>query len=168
MAHHNHADYELFVGWLRDAYAMEKGQVRVLENHANDAKRHPELRARLQRHADETKQQARRLEECLRQFGEEPSTLKNTLSQAMGTVQGIASGAFKDDEVKNALLDYGSEHFEIACYKALIEGARTIGRDAVARICEQILREEEDMARFLEQNLPTVVRDELTSVGAGR
>jgi ferritin-like metal-binding protein YciE len=165
MAHHNHADYDLFIGWLRDAYAMEKGQVRVLENHAKDAKRHPEIQARLEQHADETRNQARRLEECLRQFGEEPSTLKNTLTQAVGTVQGMASGAFRDDEVKNALLDYASEHFEIACYKALIHGARTIGRDEVARVCEEILREEETMARFLEQQLPTIVRDELTATG---
>lgn len=155
------ANIEQLVAWLRDAYAMETGQVGMLENHANDARRHPEMRARIEQHVQETRKHAALVEACLRQLGDEPSTVKNVMAQAMGTFQGMATGAFKDDEVKNVLWDYASEHFEIACYKALIEAGELTGRDDVVRTCKEILLEEERMARFLELNLPTAVRDNL-------
>jgi ferritin-like metal-binding protein YciE len=152
---------DLMVAWLRDAYAMEKALVPVLENHARDAERHPEVRARLEQHAQETRKQADLVEQCLRQLGEEPSTFKNTISKVLGTIQSVATSAFKDDEVKNALQDFATENFEIACYRALIEGAKALQRPEIAQICEQILKEEEAMARFLEQHLPTIVHDAL-------
>ncbi|MGH7528958.1 MAG: ferritin-like domain-containing protein [Gemmatimonadales bacterium] len=152
---------DLLTAWLRDAYAMEKALIPVLENHAKDAKRHPNVRARIEQHAQETQRHAQLVEDCLRQFGEEPSTMKNTFARVAGSVQSVASGAFKDDEVKNALSGYATENFEIACYRALIEAGRMMQHQDVVRSCEQILREEEAMAKFLEQNLPTTVHDAL-------
>jgi ferritin-like metal-binding protein YciE len=64
------------------------------------------------------------------------------------------------------LSDYATEHFEIASYRALIKGAQDLGDDETVRLCQQILREEEDMARFLEQNLPTAVHDVLSRKAA--
>lgn len=152
---------DLMVAWLRDAYAMEKALVPVLENHAKDAERHPEIRTRLEQHAVETRRHADLVEQCLRQLGEEPSSFKNTISKVLGTIQSVATGAFKDDEVKNALQDFATENFEIACYRALIEGAQALQRPEIAQVCQQILKEEEAMAEFLEQQLPTVVHDAL-------
>ena len=152
---------DLLAAWLRDAYAMEKALVPVLENHAKDAKRHPEVRARIEQHAQETQRHAQLVEQCLRQLGEEPSAMKTALGRAAGAVQSVAWGAFKDDEVKNALSDYATENFEIACYRALIEAGRMTEHQEVVRVCQDILREEEEMARFLEQNLPTTVHDAL-------
>ena len=152
---------DILVAWLRDAYAMEKALVPVLENHAKDAAAHPEVQSRLEQHAVETQRQAQMVEQCLRQPGEGPSTLKNTMAKVTGAVSSVASGAFRDDEVKNALSDFATENFEIACYKALIEAARALQRDEIAQTCEQILREEEAMARFLEQQLPNTVRSTL-------
>jgi ferritin-like metal-binding protein YciE len=157
----NNGNDDLLIAWLRDAYAMEKALEPVLENHAKDASRHPEVRQRIEQHAIETRRHAMLVEQCLRQLGQEPSTLKNTVARVMGVVQGVASSAFKDDEVKNALSDYAAEHFEIAAYRALIEGARAMQRPEIVQVCEQILREEEAMARFLEQNLPVTVKDTL-------
>ncbi|MFN2572332.1 MAG: ferritin-like domain-containing protein [Gemmatimonadales bacterium] len=152
---------DIITAWLRDAYAMEKALVPVLENHAKDASAHPAVRARMEQHAIETQRHAQLVEQCLRQLGEEPSTVKNTMAKVTGAIQSVASSAFKDDEVKNALSDFATENFEIACYKALIEAGRAMQRDEIVQVCEQILREEESMARFLEQNLPTTVRDAL-------
>jgi ferritin-like metal-binding protein YciE len=152
---------DVLVAWLKDAYAMEKGLVSTLESHAKDASGHPEVRARIEKHAQETRMHAQLVERCLAQLGEEPSTLKNVVGRVAGTMQGVATGAFEDSQVKNALSDYAVEHFEIAAYRALIEGARAIGQDQIVETCQQILREEEAMARFLESNLPTTVRDAL-------
>ena len=158
MTHHNGANQELLVSWLRDAHAMEKGLVSTLEKHAKDAKRHPELRSRIEQHVTETRRHAELVEQCLQQLGEKPSNIKNAMAQVMGTFQGLTTGAFKDEEIKNGLSDYAVEHFEIGCYRALVEASRLIGQDDIARVCEQILHEEEDMARFLEQQLPIIVR----------
>jgi ferritin-like metal-binding protein YciE len=158
---YNNGNSELVVAWLRDAYAMERALVPVLENHAKDAERHPELRARLQQHATETKRQADRIEQCLRQLGQEPSTLKNTVSKVLGAIQSVATGAFKDDEVKNALQDYATQYFQIACYRSLIEAGKALQRPEIVEMCQQSLNEEEAMARFLEQQLPTIVHDAL-------
>jgi ferritin-like metal-binding protein YciE len=154
---------DLLVAWLRDAHAMEKGLIPVLENHAKDAKRHPLVRERVERHAEETRRHADLIEGCLERLGEKPSTMKSAIGGIMGSIQSISTGAAKDEEVKNALADYATEHFEIACYRALVEGARALRDEDTARTCEQILEQELDMARFLEQNLPTTVRDALAT-----
>jgi ferritin-like metal-binding protein YciE len=154
-------DREIVVDWLNSAYAMEKGLIPILENHAKDAERHPSVRARVEQHVDETRRHAELVAGCLEQLGEKPSKVRGALSGMAGTLQSFASGPFKDEEVKNALTDYATEHFEIASYRALSEAARAIGEEGIAQTCEQIMREEQDMANFLEQNLPNTVRDAL-------
>jgi ferritin-like metal-binding protein YciE len=44
------------------------------------------------------------------------------------------------------------EHYEIAAYRSAIVLAKTLGFDESAALLEQNLAQEEDMARFLEQN----------------
>lgn len=160
MAHHN-TNSDIFVAWLRDAYAMEKALIPVLENHAKDAAAYPEIRARIEQHVAETREHERLVEQCLRQLGEEPSTTKNVMAKVMGAVQSIATGAFQDEVVKNALQDFGTENFEAACYRALAEAATALSRTELVQIFEKIRREEEAMADFLEQQLPTAIHDTL-------
>ena len=73
----------------------------------------------------------------------------------MGTVQGLATGLAKDELVKNVLHDYGTEHFEIACYTSLAAAAEELGDQETARVCREILRDEEAMAGFLIGQVPT-------------
>lgn len=160
MAHQN-TNNDVVIAWLRDAYAMEKALIPVLENHAKDAAAYPEVRARIEQHVVETREHQRLVEQCLRQLGEEPSTTKNVMAKVMGAVQSIATGAFHDEVVKNALQDFGTEHFEAACYRALAEAARALNRPELVQIFEKIRREEEAMAEFLEQQLPAAIHDTL-------
>lgn len=150
---------DLMIAWLNDAYAMENALVPVLENHARDADAHPNVRSRIERHVEETKQHAELVKGCLERKGEEPSAAKTTMGNVFGAMQAPATGPFRDEEVKNGLVDFATEHFEIAAYRALIAGARQMGDEETARDCERILRDEEEMASFLEENLPTAVRD---------
>lgn len=152
-------DSELMIAWLNDAYAMENGLVPILKNHARDADRHPALRSRVEQHVEETRQHAELVKACLERLGEEPSGAGGTVGRFFGAMQNGATGPFHDEDVKNGLLDYATEHFEIAAYRSLIEGARTTGDEETAHACEQILRDELEMARFLYKNLPTTVRD---------
>lgn len=159
---------ETLLSWLNDAYAMEKGQIQVLENHVKDAKDHPEIHRKLSEHLELTRRQADQIEQCVARLGGNTSSMKTAMGTVAGFFQGRSTGAAPDELVKNALADYAAEHFEIACYRALITGARAIGATEVAQVCEQILREEEDMARWLENRLPMTVQQYLgTEVTAG-
>jgi ferritin-like metal-binding protein YciE len=74
-------------------------------------------------------------------------------------MQSISTGAAADELVKNGLMDFAAENFEIACYKALLIAAEAYGDDHIAMVCQEILEDEMEMARWLDQNLPMVVLD---------
>lgn len=161
---------ETLIGWLNDAYAMEKGLVQVLENHANDVKDRPDMYRRIAQHLEETKMHAERVRDCVQRLGGDVSTMKTAMGAVSGFFQGRSTGASPDELVKNALADYASEHLEIASYRALIVAARALGEQHIVQVCEGILRDEEEMARWLEQNLPMVVQEYLgthATAGAG-
>jgi ferritin-like metal-binding protein YciE len=84
--------------------------------------------------------------------------MKSALSTIMGPVQGASTGLFSDALVKDAIADFATEQFEIAAYTALIAASDDLGEIEVTALCRQNLVEEEAMAEFLEEQLPTVVR----------
>jgi ferritin-like metal-binding protein YciE len=74
----------------------------------------------------------------------------------------VLSGLFVGDEiVKAALATYTFEHMEIGSYRILIATAEALADTETKLVCEQILREEENMARWLEENLPSVTKQYL-------
>lgn len=150
---------ETLISWLNDAFAMEKGLVQVLENHASDVKDRPEMYRKIAEHLEKTKLHAERVRDCVERLGGSTSSVKTAMGTVSGFIHGRTTGVAPDELVKNALGDYASEHLEIASYKALIVAASALGEAEVARVCEDILRDEEDMARWLEQQLPTIVQE---------
>ena len=149
---------EWLVQWLRDAHAMEEQAETMLTSQISRLEDYPELQDRLKVHLEETKQQARRLENCLKNLngGKGTSTIKDMGGKLMAMAQGI-SGIFAGDEVmKGSLASYTFEHMEIASYRMLIVAAQQVGEAEAQRVCEENLREEEDMASWLEENLDTV------------
>lgn len=148
---------EELISWLNDAYAMELGLAPILENHARDVATDSSARARLQRHAADTRRHAELLRDCIERLGGRVSFVRATAAAVAGGIESLATAPFRDELVKNALIDYASEHFEIACYRALIIAAREAGRDDVRSTCEKILAEEVAMASWLENQIPTVV-----------
>lgn len=147
-----------FIAWLNDAYSMERSLAKVLENHAKDAKDHPEIRQRDEQHLAETRHHAELVERCLEILGEKPSAIKGAMGSAMGTVQGAATGMFGDEIMKNFISDYAAENMEIACYLSLIAAAEELGEPEIASICGQILKQEEAMAEWLAQRIPGITR----------
>lgn len=145
---------ELLISWLNDAYAMEQSLVPTLQNHAKDARDYPLISNRIQQHVEETRQHAELVKGCLERLGTKPSTAKASLSKMMGSIKEAATAAADDELVKNNLADIATEHFEIACYHSLMAAARDVGDMETVRVCQQILQDEEDMAQFLEQQLP--------------
>jgi ferritin-like metal-binding protein YciE len=150
---------EQVTAWLKDAYSMEMGLIPILQNHAGDAKDYPQVRARIEQHVEETRHHAEMVKSRIEGLGENVSAVKTALGGIIGTVQSVATGPFKDELVKNALSDFAAENFEIACYKALVVAAQQTGDQETVRVCQQILQEDEAMARWLDQNLPMVVQE---------
>lgn len=151
---------DLVVAWLKDAHAMESTLVNTLNNHARDAKDHPEVETRIRQHAVQTQRHADLIRQCLDRHGHSPSGAKNMLGRLAGLVGNMHS-ATRDEILKNCLQDVAAEHFEIACYRSLITAARAIGDSHTAQVCEEILHDEQQMAEWLEQNIPALTTEQL-------
>lgn len=150
---------DLLLAWLNDAYGMENTLIQTLQNHARDAKNYPQMQVKLDQHLAQTRRHAEMVKSCIERLGGRTNPLKTSLGVAMGKVQGLSTGAAADEVVKDGLADFAAENFEIASYTALIAAAEQLGDRETVATCNQILREEQEMARWLEQNLPATTRE---------
>lgn len=153
------AQNDMILTWLKDAYAMETALIETLERRVDDAEGHSTLQHRAKQHLDETRGHAEVIMKRIEELGGETSSLRSGLSKMSGMLQGMGTSAAGDPLVKNNLIDYSMEQFEIASYKALIVAAQEVGDQETAQICQKILEDEEEMAKFLEDNLPMVVQE---------
>jgi ferritin-like metal-binding protein YciE len=152
---------ELTIAWLNDAHAMELALIKVLEHRIEDAKEFPAIQAMDEQHLEETKRHAELVKGCIERLGERPSTAKSIMGTMFGAMQAPMTGLARDEIVKNCLVDYAAENFEVASYRALIDAASEAGDQETVRVCEQILREDQAMADRIFQGLPAVVREHM-------
>lgn len=147
---------ENYLSWLRDAHAMEKQAEEMLEKMSARLEHYPDLKARLQQHIEETRQQQQMLQQVIDRQDTSNSTMKDMMGKvaAMGQAMG---GMFASDEVvKGAISGYVFEQFEIACYTSLIAAAELAGDSEGARVFEQIREQEKAMADWALNHLPDV------------
>ena len=157
------------ISWLNDAHAMEQGLIPILENHATDLDGElPEAATRIRAHIDETRNHAARIEECLALLGTTPSSVKSTASYVMGTAESVVTAMFNDELIKNVLMDFASEQFEVAAYTALVAAAEELGEMEVARLCEENRREDQLMAAWFERQIPIAVESVLAQTATRR
>lgn len=146
--------------WLRDAHAMEEQAKTMLQSQASRIEHYPELKARIEQHLHETEAQEQKLRGCLDRLGG-ASAMKDAGAKMTAMMQGLG-GVFAGDEVvKGAMASYAFEHFEISAYRSLIGAAEVAGDTETKRVAEEILREEEAMASWLYEHLPSVTRQYL-------
>ena len=144
--------------WLRDAHAMEEQAITMLSSEARRIENYPELKAQIERHLSETERQRDRLEACIERHNGGASAIKDTMAKMTAFGQAM-SGLFVGDEVvKLGLVLSTFEHMEIASYRILIATAEEAGDQETKRVCEEILREEEAMAKWAEDNLEPLTR----------
>lgn len=152
---------EELIDWLRDAYAMEKAMETALKKQVNNQKLPLAARELASIHYTETEGHAEAVHACLHELGADVSTLKTALAQGVEVAKGFGTMFAKDEHIKDILAAYASEHFEIACYTALITAARELGIPQIVKTCEAILKEEVNMAETLEANLPGLIKSYL-------
>ena len=149
---------DTLVTWLKDAYAMEQGIVEILERQMGQFENMPDAQEKILQHLELTKTQAERVRACVERFDDDISHVKSGMANILGAVQGMSTVMAKDRMVKDAMANYAIEYFEIASYMAIVAAAREMGLEDIASVCETIITEEQDMADWLEMQLPMVVR----------
>ncbi|MTH46319.1 ferritin-like domain-containing protein [Intestinirhabdus alba] len=145
---------EHYHDWLRDAHAMEKQAESMLESMVSRIDNYPDVRARIEQHVSETKQQIAKLEEILDRNNISRSVIKDSMSKMAAFGQSIG-GMFPSDEIiKGSISGYVFEQFEIACYTSLLAAAKHAGDTASVPAIESILNEEKAMAEWLINHIP--------------
>jgi ferritin-like metal-binding protein YciE len=162
--------------WLELAYGVEREVIDTLTKQLPDLSGHHEMVAKIQEHLAQTHRHAAMVDECITRLGGEASALDKGglarflhgmmgrgvdlggVSGGLGMfVQGILSQRStspKGQVVKYAIADFAAEHYEIATYTMLIAAARGCRDEETVRVCQEILREEQELAGWLAQRLP--------------
>ncbi|GAA4331435.1 DUF892 family protein [Pigmentiphaga soli] len=149
---------EHLMDWLRDAHAMEQQAEQMLTSMSGRIENYPDLKARVDQHIGETRNQALKLERCIQRLGGDTSAIKDMTGRAMAMMQGLAGMFASDEVVKGAMASYAFEHLEIAAYTELCAAARTLGDTQTLQTCEEILEEEKAMAAWLGEHLSAVTQ----------
>ena len=148
----------LFVVGLKNAHALEKEALSLMDRQAERLKNYPEIEARLRAHRKETEEQIVRLDSILDQLGESPSGLKDFALGTMGNLAALGHTVAGDEVLKNHFANFAFENFEIASYRSLIVMAEMASVQTAVPLLESTLREEESMAAFVAETLPEVTR----------
>jgi ferritin-like metal-binding protein YciE len=160
---------KLFKHELGDLLYAEKTFLRGLKAMAKETS-DPTIKERILRHFSETEGHISTLEAAFEAAGFKAKATK--CDAAIGLKEEHDSFKEEEEPTPDVLeaFNLGSglriEHYEIAGYRSAIVLAKVLGFDESAVLLEQNLAQEEDMARFLEQNAPTALQ-KLSGADAG-
>jgi ferritin-like metal-binding protein YciE len=147
---------DVFITGLQNAHALENQALELMNRQIERIENYPDIKAKLQQHIEETHGQIERLEKILEERGQSRSVLKDNLLSITGNMAAITHAFTQDEIIKNSIANFAFENFEIASYKSLLELADLTGQAEAKQPLEQSLREEEQMALWLDQHLPQV------------
>lgn len=147
---------DVFIIGLRNAHAMENQALSIMRPQVARLEHYPDVAARLKEHIAETEGQLSRLDKLLGDAGSSASALKDTVLSALGSMAALGHLPAKDEILKNAMANHAFENYEIAAYTSLIAAARSCGDTAAVPVLEENLHEEERMAAWIREHLPSV------------
>lgn len=135
---------DLYVSVLQDAHDGEMQMIKALPKLARGATS-PELAKAFQSHLEETKEQAKRLEQILADLGEKPGAnpceaMEGLVAEGDEMLKAKGDAATRDAGLIVAAQKV--EHYEIAGYGSLCTFARLLGREFDETLLEQCLEEE--------------------------
>jgi ferritin-like metal-binding protein YciE len=153
--------------WLKDAHAMEQSAINILEKQSDRLQHYPRIEAKVKEHLEVTRRQAELVKSCLEHYNADTSAMKDLMGRFSGMVNALGSSTSGDEVVKAQMADYAFEHLEIASYRILIAAAKHVGDLQTQRVCEEILSQEEEMARWLGQELEGMTQEYLSKSEIG-
>jgi ferritin-like metal-binding protein YciE len=143
----------IYITGLRHQHAVENEAIALLERQVGRLENYPEMQERMQQHIGETHEQARRLDALLDALGSTASSVMDTALGFRGDMAAPGDAATQDEVIKNCLANFAFENYEIAGYKALLALAEHTGHAAAMRLLATSLREEQAMARWIDDHL---------------
>ncbi len=147
------------ISWLQDAHAMEQAAIGILETQSKRLQHHPRIEAKVIEHLEVTRRQAESVEFCLMRYNARPSNFKDFIGRYTGAMNAFMTSATVGDEAAKAFIaNYAFENMEIATYQVVITAANFIDDRETRTICEEILGQEQDMARWLGNEVTSMVQ----------
>src|ERR1700679_1443179 len=137
---------ELYVDELKDIYSAETQLVKPLPKMAKPAVS-AELRNGFERHLEQTRGHATRLEQIFQALDEKPTGkhcngMKGLIKEGGEAAEEDYRGDAKDAALIGAAQRV--EHYEIAAYGTVRAMAEKLGEDAAVKLLSQTLQEEKD------------------------
>ena len=157
----------VFVTGLKNAHAMEKQALSIMQPQLNRLTHYPDLSRRLEAHISETEVQIDRLDRILDSLGEKSSTMKDSFLSAFGSMAALGHVTAGDEVLKNSFANLAFENYEIAAYTSLLTAARSAGQDTAVGLLEQSLDEERQMAEWVAEHIPPVTETFISLQGSG-
>jgi len=161
MADERHPLHDLFEDQIKDLYSAENQIIKALPKMAKNATS-PQLRTAFERHLEETRNQAARLEQIAQELDFTPKGKKCKGMEGL-----IEEGKEVMDEFDEDTLDAGMigaaqkvEHYEIAAYGTARAHAELLGYTRAARLLQQTLDEEGRTDKKLSQLAESIVNVE--------
>src|SRR4051812_7988495 len=167
----------LIVQHLNEAHATETALVTTLTAHISMTPS-GSYRTLLERHLQETRDQAEAIEERLAELGAGSSLLATgtgLIESLIGQVLALSKGPIdllrgksgEEKLLKNAKDECATEALEIAPYESLITLARAIGDAPTAELAERHLEQEERMLEELRRHLPLLTHATVLAQAGG-
>jgi ferritin-like metal-binding protein YciE len=145
---------EFFIDELKDIYWAEKQLVKTLPK-LKKAATSDELKQAFDNHTTQTEGHVERLEQAFEMLGKKAQAKK---CDAMQGITEEGQSVIEDTDTGSSTRDVGlimagqkAEHYEIATYGGLIQIAKTLGHDDVARLLQKTLEEEKKADQLLTQ-----------------
>src|ERR1700710_592672 len=92
---------DIYIVGLRNQHAVENQAIELLERQVGRLENYPEMEDRMRRHIEESREQARRLEDLLSQYDTSHSSLKDTAMSLVGNMAALGHSAAADEVMKN-------------------------------------------------------------------
>jgi ferritin-like metal-binding protein YciE len=148
---------QMLVTWLHHAHAMGARSLPILRQHADDTRHSADARLRYESHVRETEQHVERVAQALRALGSEPLSVLARSEPLADLAKDITERLFGDPLAAKVIADYAAEQFEVAAYTALIAAAEHAAASEVARLCRLNRGEDEEMAEWLDAQIPLII-----------
>ncbi len=119
------------------------------------------VKTMLTEHISQTEQQIKNLEQIFEALGQQPKREKcqgaaGLVSEGQKLLKEVEGPALIDLAIAGAAAKV--EHYEIATYRGLIEGAKMMGNRDVERLLQENLKQEEQTAQKIEKNTPALLQ----------
>ena len=144
--------------WLADAYGMESSLMDIMETQLSDVSGQHDMEDKLQQYLRRLHRHANMVQDRIMALKGETSSLnKGGLPTFINSMKDLWQSPTSSTLIKHSIVDFAAVHYEIAQFDAVHAAARGFGDEETAHVCQEILSEKREMARWLDEHMPQLV-----------